>query len=30
MFQALPEGIQHRVFPEIGPSSIKNLTLAAM
>ena len=30
MFQALPEGIQHRVFPEIGPSSIESLTLAAM
>ena len=30
MFQALPEGIQHRVFPEIGPSSVESLTLAAM
>ena len=30
MFQALPEAIQHRVFPKIGPSSVENLTLAAI
>lgn len=30
IFQALPEGIQHRVFPGIGPSSVESLTLAAM
>ena len=30
MFQALPEGIQHRVFPAIGRSSVERLILAAM
>ena len=30
MFQALPEGIQHRVFPRVGRSSVESFTLAAM
>ena len=30
MFQALPEDIQHRVFPRVGRSSVESLTLAAM